>query len=60
MPCQEVANKLVAERLPNQFQIICRLEMVLISRRILFKKVTIILKAQFPKLKREYMHYSNT
>ena len=42
MPCQAVANKLLVEDLPKQFQGINRLEILLASRRILFKKVTVI------------------
>ena len=42
MPCQAVANKLLVEDFPKQFQGINRLEILLASRRILFKKVTVI------------------
>ena len=49
--CHAVVNKLAVERLPAQFQTIRRLESVLVSRRIFFKKVTIMLKGQSPKLK---------
>ena len=39
---QEVANKLFVEDLPKQFQGINRIERVLASRRILFKKVAVM------------------
>ena len=44
MPCQGVANKLFVEDLPKQFQGINRLGILLESRRILFKKVTVMRK----------------
>lgn len=50
-PCQAEANKLVVERLPSQLQTICRLERALASRRIFFKKVTIMPKIQSCTLK---------
>ena len=43
-PCQVVANKLTIERLPSQFQTTHELERILVSRNILFKKITIISK----------------
>ena len=49
-PCQAEANKLV-EKLPSQLQTICRLERALGSRRIFFKKVTIMPKIQSCTLK---------
>ena len=49
--CQAVANKLAAERLPSTFEIICRFERVLVSRRVLFKTETVIPKGPSPKLK---------
>ena len=45
MPYQAVANKLFVEHLPKQFQDINRLERLLASRRIIFKKVTVKPKA---------------
>ena len=51
VPCQSVANKLEVFHLPQEFLSIRRLEKVLIAKRILFKKVTIMQKGQFPKLK---------
>ena len=45
-----VANKLALERPASQFQAIHRFERVLESRRILFKKVTIMPEGQSPKL----------
>ena len=52
IPCQAVVNKLSIEKPPIQFQTIRRLERVfLVSRRISFKKISIISKGQLPKLK---------
>ena len=51
IPCQSVYNKLDIFKLPRQFTDIRRLEQVLVSRRILFKKVTIMPKGNSPKLK---------
>ena len=51
IPCQAVYNKLRVENLPQQFNSIRRLEKVLIAKRILFKKVTIMPKGQAPKMK---------
>ena len=51
MPCQGVANKLFVEDLPKQFQGINRLERLLASRRILFKKVTVMPKGKSLKMK---------
>ena len=50
-PCQTVYNKLQVENLPQQFDSIRRLERVLISKRIRFKKITIMPKGQPPKMK---------
>ena len=46
IPCQAIINKFCIEKLPIQFQTICRLERVLVSRRILFNKISIMLKDQ--------------
>ena len=51
MPCQAVANKLFVKDLPKQFQDINRLKRLLASRRILFKKATIMPKAKSLKMK---------
>ena len=42
VPCQAVANRLNVVELPKLFQDIRRLERLLVSRRILFKKVTVM------------------
>ena len=44
VPHQTVANKLSVEWLPGEFRNFRQLETVLIERRILFKKVTVIPK----------------
>ena len=46
-----VSNKLQVFDLPGDLKGIRRLERVLISKRLLFKKVTIMAKGQSPKLK---------
>ena len=51
IPCQAVINDLELHELPADFSDIRRLEKVLIAKRILFKKVTIMPKGQAPKIK---------
>ena len=51
IPPQAVWNKLEVFMVPEVLSNPNRLERVLISRRILFKKVTIMPKGKFPKLK---------
>ena len=48
--CQVVPNKLEVFDLPVEFQSIRKLEMVLIAKRLLFKKVTIMPYGQMPKI----------
>ena len=51
IPAQAVWNKLDISVLPDDLPNLNRLEKVIISRRILFKKITIMPKGQTPKLK---------
>ena len=51
IPAQAICNKLQIFEAPAEIKNLNRLERILIERRILFKKVTIMPKAQFPKLK---------
>ena len=51
IPCQAAWNTLFAEDLPMQFQGINRLERLLASTRILFKKVTVMPKSKSLKIK---------
>ena len=51
VPCQAVSNKLTVELLPNEFRDLLRLERVLVAKRILFKKVTVMPKGESPKVK---------
>jgi len=51
VPCQAVFNDLKLFDFPVEFQNIRKLEKILISKRILFKKVTIMPKGQSPKMK---------
>ena len=51
VPPQAVWNRLEVFRIPDVLSDLNRLEKVLISRRILFKKVTIMPKGKFPKMK---------
>ena len=51
IPCQTVYNQLEPCELPKEFRDIRRLEKVLVARRLLFKKISIIPKGQSPKLK---------
>ena len=48
--CEAISNKLVVELLPNEFRDLRRLERVLVAKRILFKKVTVMPKCQSPKV----------
>ena len=49
--CQAVANRLNFVELPKLFQDICRLKRLLLSRRILFKKVAVMPKGKSLKIK---------
>ena len=49
--CQAVTNRLMLLELPKLFQDIRRLERLLVSRRILFKKVTVMPKGKSLKIK---------
>jgi len=51
IPAQSVWNKLDIFLFPADLDNLNRLERVIISRRILFKKITIMPKGQTPKLK---------
>ena len=50
-PFEAVCNKLNIFLLPEILLNLNRLERVLISRRILFKKIKVMSKGRFPKLK---------
>ena len=51
-PCQAVSNKLDVEVAPKLLQNLRKLEKVLISKRVLFKKVSILLrKGEFANIK---------
>ena len=51
IPSQAVCNKVQIFETPAEIKKLNRLERIFIARRILFKKVTIMPKGQFPKLK---------
>ena len=51
IPCQSASNKLSVEQLPGEFRNFRRLETVLVARRILLKKNTVMPKGQSPKVK---------
>ena len=51
IPCQSVSNKLQLFYLPTHFQDLNKFERIIISQRILFAKVSIMPKGQFPKIK---------
>ena len=51
VPCQAVANRLNVVELSKSFQDIRRLEKFLVSRRVLFKKVTVMPKGKSLKIK---------
>ena len=50
-PRQTVANRLNVVKLPKLFQGICRLERLLVSRKIFFKKVTVMPKGKSLKIR---------
>ena len=57
-PCQGVSNKLDVEVAPKQLQNLKKLEKVLISKRILFKKVAVMHgKGEFAKIKETHVTY---
>ena len=57
-PYQAISNKLDVEVAPKQLQNLRKLEKVLISKRILFKKVAVMHgKGEFPKIKETYATY---
>ena len=60
MPCRVVANTLSIEVLPKIFQGINRLERLLISRRILLKRITVMPKAKLLKMKGSMCNISVT
>ena len=51
VPCQSVSNKLELFDFPNSLRDIRKLERILISQRILFSKIMIMHKGEFPKLR---------
>ena len=51
IPCQAVCNNMQINELPDNFSDIRRLEKIIISKRLLFKKITIMSKGQAPKMK---------
>ena len=50
IPCQSVSNKLQIFDLPDHLRDIRKLERILVAQRILFSKVRIMHKGEFPKL----------
>ena len=56
VPCQAVTNNLNMEVLPKIHQAINRLERLLVSRRILFKKVTFLSQGKLLWMKGSICH----
>ena len=50
VPCQAVWNKMNVDEMPNEIQELNRLEKVLVSKRILFKKLTFLPRGQQPRI----------
>ena len=50
VPCQSVSNKLDVYNFPSHFCGIRKLEKVLIAKRLLFKKITIMPRGQMEKI----------
>ena len=51
VPAQAVCNNLQIFELPSRFHDLRKLEKIIIAKRLLFKKVTIMAKGQCPKIK---------
>ena len=51
VPAQAVCNNLQIFKLPSRFRDLRKLEKIIIAKRLLFKKVTIMPKGQCPKIK---------
>ena len=51
VPCHAVLNKLQIFDLPKEYSDIRKLEKFLVAKRLLFNKITIMPKSQFPKVK---------
>ena len=51
VPCQSVYNKLQIFELPNELAELRKLEKVIIAKRLLYEKVTIMPRGQSPKMK---------
>ena len=51
LPCQAVANNLFLEEVPKDISTLNILEKELICQRLLFKKIVIMPKGQFPKFR---------
>ena len=49
VPCQSVSNKLKVYNFPSHFRGIWKLEKVLVGKRLLFKKITIMPCGQMEK-----------
>ena len=56
-PCQADSNKLGIYDFPHDLKHIRRLERVLIAMRLLFNKICIMSKGQFPKMKEQFVTY---
>ena len=51
IPCQAVFNKLEISDVPQELKTLNKLEIALISQRLLFKKIAIMSKGQMPKIR---------
>ena len=51
IPCQAVYNKLEISDVPQELKSLNKLEIALISQRLLFKKLAIMAKGQMPKIR---------
>ena len=51
VPCQSVKNNLEVHEMPSNLQDLNKIERTMISQRILFSKIKIMPKGQFPKIK---------
>ena len=57
IPCQVVCNKLAVDPIPNELKDFKKIEKLLIPKRILFKKIAIMEKVNFLKLREAFIMF---
>ena len=51
IPCQAVVNNLYVDDVPNDLDVLSKLEQILVAKRIVFQKIIIMPKEQQRKIK---------